>query len=56
MNMKRLFIELGKERHTVSTPESDFHPGFTLINITILRLTNPDVYPKRMHQLYIAVW
>ena len=25
---------------------------FTSINITVLGLTNPDVNPKRMHQLY----
>ena len=26
----------------------------SLVNITILKLTNPDVNLKRMHQLYIA--
>ena len=31
---------------------SDVQLGFASVNITFLRLTNPDVNLKRMHQLY----
>ena len=35
------------------TLESDVHHGFTMVNITVLGLTNPDIDLKRMQQLYI---
>ena len=37
-----------------STFDSDVHLGFASVNITVLGLTNPHVYHKRMHQLYIV--
>ena len=43
INMKILYIPVGA-------------CFFASVNITILRLTNPDVNLKRMHQLYIVVY
>ena len=39
----------------LSTLQSDVHFGFTLVNITVLGLTNPHVNLKRTHQLYNVV-
>ena len=60
--MKRLDIVLGKERqchitkqlvHSFSVNIRISQPS-KVMYITILGLINPDVDPKRMHQLYIV--
>ena len=52
INMKKNFIYKTRKKETVSYNKTIGAFFFALVNITVLRLTNPDVNLKRMHQLY----
>ena len=58
--MKRLYIDLGKERHCHITKQlvQSFSDNIRIcqpskVMLIVLGLTNTDVNLKRMHQLYI---
>ena len=58
VNFKSLNIRFGCSKepsHMHPTLKSDVNLSFALVNITVLGLTNPDIYLKRRHQLYNSI-